>query len=189
MTLFIGSFGILSIILSLVFNLNVLNSKPLISQAFFTDEQKLKVYLYNLIMFSIILAFIGVVLFMTLKNSGINNQSELDAEILVQGLGIAIITFLISVFIVGHLARWFQNFRMKYHYKFRVDIPSVGPVYVISMLDKEVCICSKDPNLGYRGSKSTKSSYLIAKEDIMRLPLTITKQTKPKKTKLEKFID
>lgn len=135
MTLFIGSFGVISIIFGLIFSLSVLNSKPLISQAFFTDEQKLKVYLYNLTMFSIFLSITGVFLFIIWNTSLIGQKTALDSTVLGQGLGIAIITFLTSVFVVDRAANLVQNFRIKYHYKLRINMPSVGYIYLIGMLD------------------------------------------------------
>lgn len=36
---------------------------------------------------------------------------------------------------------------------------------------------------------SNKNSFLIPKEDMMGLPITITKQTKPKKSFIKKLID
>lgn len=139
-------------------------------------------------MFSIFLSLFAVLLYISLRNLETNGQAELNPQVLTQGFVIAIFTFLTSVFVADRIANLIQNFKINYHYKLRVNVPSVGTVYVIRMLDRETCICSKDPNLGYKGSKSTKNSYLIPKEDIMKLPLTITKQTKPKKTFFEKFM-
>lgn len=189
MSLFIGIFGILSVLFGLIFSLTVLNAKPIISQAFFTDEQKLKVYLFNLVMFSFILSLMGAAIFLALKDLETNGQTGLNTQVFGEGLGIAIITFIISIFIVDRLSSLVQNFRIKHHHKFRVNIPSVGTVYIIGMLDKETCICSKDPNLSFKGIESTKESYLIPKADIMMHPLVITKHIKPEKRFLNKLIE
>lgn len=190
--LFIGFVPVIILILASVINLVVLSSKTEVGRAFFTDEQKAKVYYFNLVIFSFIISIMFLSLFISYQDLNHNGEATTNPEILTQGISISLLIFIILLFILGRVAKWFQNYRIKYHYKYKVDIPDIGTVYIIRMLNKDVCICSEDPNFEYRESKDKrrkKNTFLIPFDEILKQPLIKEKITKVKQTNFEKFFE
>ncbi|RLJ89916.1 hypothetical protein [Planococcus citreus] len=193
MQLFVGFVPVIILVLASIINLIVLNSKNEVGRAFLTDEQKTKVYYFNLVMFSFVISIAFFSFFISYQDTKLNGEAISKPEILAQGISLALFIFIIFLFMSGRVAKWFQNYRVKYHYKYKVDIPNIGTVYIIRMLNKEVCICSEDPNFEFRGSKDKrkrkKKTFLIPFSEILRQPLIKEKITKVKQTNFEKFFE
>lgn len=193
MQLLVGFVPVIIIILASIINLIALNSKTEVGRAFLTDEQKTKVYYFNLVMFSFVISIAFLSFFISYQDTKLDGEATTNSEILAQGLLIALFIFIVLLFMLGRVAKWHQNYRVKYHYKYKVDIPDIGTVYIIRMLNKDVCICSEDPNFEFRGSKDKKrrkkKTFLIPFDDILKQPLVKVKVTKSKQTNFEKFFE
>ena len=64
-------------IISSFIGINVLNEKSEIGQVFLTDEQKTKVYFYNLFMLSLILGTLSALIYLTIHLDMSNDKSYL----------------------------------------------------------------------------------------------------------------
>lgn len=185
-----GSFLTLLTILTAVGGIiltgSALNSRSDLERVFFTHEQKTKAYFYNLLilsgLFSFSITFLTLLLESSMsKNKGISDESLTLAVYSWIGLFIFFMIFL------GFVVRMVDNLFIKHHYKYKVSIPGIGEVYILSMLNNEICICSFDPNINLK--TSDKESFLIEKSTIIKLPIVKEKIPKPEKSFLRKLID
>lgn len=182
-----GIIALLVTVFGLTINLNSLNSKTDIGEVLLTDEQKLKVYYYRKFMLSLILAFEAFCIFTFVALLLDAGQTELTSKIIGSALATAFGVFLLCLASLDKLAQLYQNFFIKDHYKFRVTLSGIGDVFIIRMLNAETCICSKDPNAGFK--ENSKRIYLIPIQDIMREPLLKTKHPKLPKTLKQKILN
>lgn len=165
---------------------SALNSRSDLERVFFTHEQKTKAYFYNLLilsgLFSFSITFFTLLLerFIT-KNKGISDESLTLAVYSWIGLFIFFMIFL------GFVVSMVDNLFIKHHYKYKVSIPELGEVYILSMLNEEICICSTDANINFK--TSDQESFLIEKNTLIKNPLVKEKIQKPEKSFLRKLID
>ena len=110
-----------------------------------------------------------------------------NSEELSSAVAIAIGVFLFCFTSLGRSAKLVNNFFVKYHYKFKVNLPDVGDAYILRMLNTEVCICSKDPSAEFK--VSGKKYYLVSVNSIMQRPMSKIKLRKPKQSVLQKFFN
>lgn len=176
---------IISFIAGLIVSGNVLNSKSDLERVFLTHEQMIKTYFYNLIMLSGIIAFIGSNIFITWKVFTEKGKTTIGMNELSTAFGFAIVIFICSLISLGTIIRLIQNFFFKHHYKYKVNFPDIGEVYILSMMNKEICICSKDPNANMK--ISNEASFLIKLDTVLEQPLIKKKILKPQKTFIQKL--
>ncbi|MGM0897911.1 MAG: hypothetical protein ACQEV0_08425 [Bacillota bacterium] len=184
--------GILSVIIAiftLVFGIfvsvNALDKKTDISQALFTDEQKMKVHYYRLFMLSSLIsleAFVIPILFL-IKSGDFKTMT--DPSTLVSLLFFSLTIFVLCLLSLGRIAKWFQNFFVTKHFKYQITLSNRKKVYIIRMLNPEICICSEDPNAGF--SKNIDDTYLVPIDRIIEKLLIRKEFPKPTKTFIQKF--
>ncbi|MDQ0427695.1 NhaP-type Na+/H+ and K+/H+ antiporter [Planomicrobium stackebrandtii] len=146
----------------------------------------MKVYYYRLSMLSFIIfieAFCIIMLF-----SGIENE-VIDFNYVVAVFILSLLIALVSFLLVGKIIKVVQNFRIKSHYKFQIVLPEVDSdnLYIIRMYNKDICICSKDPNSEI--NEESEKTYLIPLEDIMKKELTKTTWPLPEMNLLQKIFN
>jgi len=172
---------IVGILLGGVVSWHALNSTSDLEQVFLTREQKIKLYILNLIVLSGIISILSTI-FYILWNGMFKEKLEMDAVFL---FGMAI--FIICLISLGAIFRWIHNFAIKHQYKYKVNLPGVGEVYILSMMNSEVCVCSEVP---YENNEiGDSNSFLIKLETLMDNPLIKEKFLKPKRSILQKLID
>lgn len=174
-------------IISSFIGINVLNEKSEIGQVFLTDEQKTKVYFYNLFMLSLILGTLSALIYLMIHLDMSNDKSVFNSEELSLAVALAIGVFLFCIISLGRLAKLVNNFFVKYHYKFKVNLPGIGDAYILRMLNTEVCICSKNPSSEFK--VSSKKYYLVSVNSIMERPLSKIKLRKPKQSVFQKLFN
>lgn len=180
-----GIVALITTIFVILIGLNVLHSKSDIGETLFTDEQKIKVYYYRLFMISFIL-FIEAICILTICSIAMGNEDTFtNSEIIITILFLAVAVFFLSIFSMGRIARWYQNIFVKHHYKFRFTLSNGDQLYIIRMLNSEVCICSKDPYAGFK--KNSKKTFLVPIQSIMEQPLIKIKFPMPKQSVFQNF--
>lgn len=182
-----GTLALLTLVFGALISLNVLHEKSDVGQVFFTDEQRVKVYFYRLFMLSFILFIESFLIFIIVAILSGNNQAATDPETLGTALALGIGVFLLSILSLGRIIKWYQNIFIKRHYKFRITLPSGEYVYIIRMLNSEICICSKDPDAGFK--ENTKKTFLVPVQNITEKPLVKISFPKPKQTWIQKIFD
>lgn len=181
---FIAYFAGLSLIIATIFRFHTLGSKSDIGRIFLTDEQKLKAYFYNLFILSILIAFLSGIFCVLIQNKDIG---ENPSEVFGMAAAIVIVVFIVCFLSIGTIVKWIHNFLIKEYFKFQINLPEIGDVYIIRMLNKEVCICSNDSSI--ESDTPDKNSYLVSMDSIIHQPITKRKFTKPKKTVIQKIFD
>lgn len=182
-----GILAILTLIFSALISLNVLHEKSDIGQTLFTDEQKMKVYYYRLFVLSFLLFIEVFVIYIIISLISGNKEAITDPNTLTTALAISFSFFILSLLSLGRIIKWYQNFFIKKHSKFRITLPDGVEVYIIRMLNSDICICSKDHDAGFK--EDTKRTYLVPVENILEKPLRKISFPKPKQTWIQKIFD
>lgn len=142
-------------------------SKTAFEEIFMTTEQKIKQRLFALL--AAVLYFTVLVPFLYVAwGTGVNDL-EFAAVNWERTTGIAVYSMIISAFIFGIGVKRVGNFITKEKIIYKVDIPDLGEVYLIKMLDREICICSKDAHLNL--NDPSEETFLVKMDDLMKLPL------------------
>lgn len=182
-----GTLAILTLVFGALISLNVLHEKSDVGQVFFTDEQRAKVYFYRLFMLSFFLFIESFALFILIAVLGGNNQAATEPTTLGTGLALGTGVFLLSILSLGRIIKWYQNIFVKRHFKFRITLPNGEYVYIIRMLNSEICICSKDPDAGFK--ENSKKTFLVPVQNIMEKPLIKISFPKPKQSMKQKIFE
>lgn len=182
-----GTIAILTLVFGALISFNVLHEKSDVGQVFFTDEQRTKVYLYRLFMLSFFLFVESFAIFIVIAVLRGNNKAATDPTTLGTALALGIGVFLLSIFSLGRIIKWYQNIFVKRHFKFRHTLPNGEYVYIIQMLNSEICICSKDPNAGFK--ENSKKTFLVPLQNMMEKPLIKISFPKPKLTWKQKIFE
>lgn len=165
---------------------SALNSRSGLERAFFTHEQKTKAYFYNLLVLSGLFSFSFTFLLILLSNFRITTESSLELSWSPVAL-IWITLFIFFMLVLEFTIKTIDSFFIKHHYKYKVFIPSIGEVYIISMLNEDICICSTDANINLK--PSNQISYLIEKNTILLSALTKEKISKPDRSFVKKLVE
>lgn len=181
---FIAYFAGLSLIFATIFRFHALSSKSDLGRIFLTDEQKLKAYFYNLFILSLLIALLSGIVYISIQNKDIDKN---PTELFGTAVAIVLIVFIVCFFSIGTIVKWIHNFLIKDYFKFQINLPEIGDVYIIRMLSKEICICSKDSSI--ESDTPDKNSYLISMKSIIQQPITKRRFTKPKRTVIQKIFD
>lgn len=72
---------------------------------------------------------------------------------------VALVIFICCLISLGTIEKVVQNFFIKHHFKYKVTINNFGDVYILRMMNQEICICSKDPNAFFVNNH--KRQYLL----------------------------
>lgn len=179
--------SIVTIIFGLILRGNALNSKSDLEKVFLTHEQKLKMYYYNLFVLSGIIAFIGTIIYIAWKVYIKKGKTMLEMNDWGSAIALAIIIFVCCLFSLGSIIKLIENFFLKHHFKYKVNLTNVGEVYILGMMNPDVCICSKDPNANWE--MSNEASFLINLDSVMQQPLIKVKIFKPQQSFIQKLIN
>jgi hypothetical protein len=161
--------------LGVVVSFKALVSKSDFEQVFLTHEQVIKIKLYRLIGLSASLGILlaDVYFIWTLIFKGKTFETTEWNYI----IGLAILWFILGLMFIGFLTSILSNIFARYHYKYKVNVPGTGDVYILKMMNQDICICSKDPNSEIKQDDS--ESYLFSIEDIKCKPINKVKIQKP----------
>ncbi len=179
--------SIVTIIFGLILRGNALNSKSDLEKVFLTHEQKLKMYYYNLFVLSGLMAFIGTMIYIVWKVYIKKGTTILEMNDWSSAIALAIIIFVCCLFSLGSILRLIEKVFIKHHFKYKVNLTNVGEVYILGMMNPDVCICSKDPNTNWE--MSTEASFLIKLDTVMQQPLIKMRILKPQQSFLQKLIN
>lgn len=103
-------------------------------------------------------------------------------------IALALIIFICCLVTLGTVERIIQNFSIKYHYKFKVKLDTESEeVYILRMMNDEICICSKNPNSDL--VKNDSESIFVKLDDLINKPLIKEKIEKPKLTFIQKIFE
>ncbi|RLQ84915.1 hypothetical protein [Planomicrobium sp. Y74] len=177
---------ILTAIGGIVLTGSALNSRSDLERVFFTHEQKTKAYFYNLLILSGLFSF-SITFLTLLFESSIAKGKGIPDEILTLAVYSWIGLFIFFMIFLGFIVDLIDNLFIKHPYKYKVSIPELGEVYILSMLNDEICICSADANINLKASD--QESVFIEKNTIIKHPLVKEKILKPEKSFLRKLID
>lgn len=179
--------SIVTIIFGLILRGNALNSKSELEKVFLTHEQKLKMYYYNLFVLSGIIAFIGATIYIVWKVYIEKGTTILKMNDWSSAIALAIIIFICCLFSLGSILRLIQKIFFKHHFKYKVNLIDIGEVYILGMMNQEVCICSQDPNANWE--MSNRASFLINLDNVMQQPLIKVRILKPQQSFIQKLIN
>ncbi|RBP85973.1 hypothetical protein DFO70_1365 [Cytobacillus firmus] len=174
-----------STIFAIIISLNALSIKSGVARIFFTDEQKLKVKYFNMLVFSTIISF-GVFFFSLAMIVRTSSNQELTNSAMVTALFNTIGIFILLLFSLSIIIKWVENFAIKHHIKFKTTLNN-KEIYILKMLDKETCICSSNPNTLY--DDSDDEYLLVPIQDIMGKHLIKEMILKPHRSNWSKFFD
>ncbi|MGD6969364.1 hypothetical protein ACQCVP_23555 [Rossellomorea vietnamensis] len=159
-------------------------SKSEIEQVFLTREKKIKMYYYTLLVLSGLIAFLIGDLYI-LWHIFINDKT-VETVNWNFAIALTLVVFICCLVTLGTLAKLIQTFFIKEHYKYKVQLINIGEVYIIGMMNEEICICSANPNAEF--VREDLESILIKLDDLIHKPLTREKIEIPQKTTWQKII-
>ncbi|MED1471783.1 hypothetical protein [Bacillus salipaludis] len=177
----------LTVVIGLIISGRALISKTELEKLFFTNEQKIKMYYYKLVGLSGLISILVGDLYI-LWNITFGTKTGEKAN---WGFAIALtfVIFICCLISLGNLERVVQNFFIKSHIKFKVNLENIGDVYVLRMLKEDICICSKDPNADYN-KNDLESGYILVKlDDLINKSFIKEKHEKSNMSIWEKLLD
>jgi hypothetical protein len=176
----------ITLLAGLIVSGKALISKSEIEQVFLTNEQKIKMYYYKLFSLSGLIALmIGDLLIVW--EVTIHKKTASTAN---WGLAIAVsfIVFIFCLIFLGAVIRVIYNFFIKHYYIYKVRLNEIGDLYILRMMNEEICICSKelienidDRNIG--------QFILVNLSDIIQKPLIKERHLIPQRNIWQKFFD
>ncbi|WP_298468974.1 hypothetical protein [uncultured Psychrobacillus sp.] len=178
--------SIVTLIVAVIISGKALLSKSELEQVFLTHEQKIKMHYYKLFGLSGLIAFLVSDLYI-LWSITINKKT---AEMVNWSFafGIALVIFICCLISLGTIERFVQNFLIMHHFKYKVTLNNFGDVYILRMMNQEVCICSKDPNVVFLRNDDIES-ILVKVDDLLLKPLTKERLQKPNKSFWQKVLE
>lgn len=175
--------SIITVLIGLFISGKALLSKTGLEQVFFTHEQKIKTYLLKLIGVSLLTAFLVGDLYVLWNLTFRNNIETTNWN---YAFGLSIIVFIFSIIFYRSIDKIIKTFFKKHHFKFKVNLEKIGEVYIVRMMNKEICICSKDPNAEIL---KNEDFILVKLEDLIQTPFIKEKIATPKISIWEKIFD
>ncbi|MGI8383189.1 hypothetical protein [Robertmurraya sp. P23] len=161
--------------LGLFASIKALVSKSDLELVFLTQEQIIKLKLYRLIGLS---ASLGILItdiyFIWSLMFEDKTYKTIDWNYMIS---IFLLWFILGLMFISLLRSIINVVFSRYHYKYKVNIPETGDVYLLKMMTQDVCICSKNPNSQIDNDDS--EAYLISIDDIKNRPLSKVKLQKP----------
>lgn len=180
--------GIITLLITLVgvgFAGFSLLSKTAFEGIFMTPEQKMKRRLFALL--AAVFYFTILAPFLYILWGTVVNHLELAAINWELATGIAVNTMVISAFILGIVVKRVGNFITKEKTMYKVDIPGLGEMYLIKMLDRETCIFSPDAHLNLEDP--SEAPFLVKMDDLMKLPILKESVPAPTRSVYQKLFD
>lgn len=144
-------------------------------------------YYYNLFVLSGLMAFIGTIINISWNVYIKKGTTILEMNDWSSTIAFAIIIFVCCLFSLGSVLRLIEKVFIKHHFKYKVNLTNVGEVYILGMMNSDVCICSKDPNANWE--MSNEASFLINLDSVMQQPLIKVKILKPQQSFIQKLIN
>lgn len=160
-------------------------SKSELEQVFLTHEQKIKMYYYKLFGLSGLIAFLVGDLYI-LWSLTINKKTAETANWSF-AFALALVIFICGLISLGTIEKIVQNFFVKHHFKYKVNLIDYGEVYILRMMNAEICICSKDPNADF--IKTDVESVLVKLDGLIQTPFIKEKIDKPHKSFWQKVFE
>lgn len=158
----------------------VLLSKTSFEEVFMTTEQKMKQRLFAVLVAVLYFTILFPLLYVTWECLEITsiNWSMVSS--------IALNTFVISLVILGRVIKTIANFITKEKIMYKVTIDGLDEMYLIKMLDREICICS--PNASVDLNDLSEETFLIKMNDLMKLPILKENFPLPPLSTYQKFL-
>jgi hypothetical protein len=168
-----GAFGFVSTIFLFIVNFNALTAKTRVEMELLTTENKIKAKYYSIIGLSFALSFLICDIYLIIKNF---SNSEVSWTYIVT---LFVVLFIGFLFFIGGTISFISNIFIKHHYKIKINIEDIGEVYIIKMLNENICLCSRDPNIELKGGNG---EYIAIKlEDITKREIVVEKIVKPER--------
>lgn len=174
----------ITLLVGLIVSGKALISKSEIEQVFLTNEQKIKMYYYKLFSLSGLIAlFIGDLLIVW--EVTIHKKTASGAN---WGLTAAVssIVFIFCLLFLGTVIRITYNMFVKHYYMYRVRLNEVGDVYILRMMNEEICICSREP-IENIDDRNIGQFILINLSDIIQKPLIKERHLIPQRSIWQKL--
>ncbi|WP_316572059.1 hypothetical protein [Neobacillus sp. YIM B06451] len=178
---FTGAAGIVTAIISW----KALLSKSDLEQVFLTHEQKIKLYYLKLISLSGLIAFLfgDLYILWSLTFKG-KTAATADWNF---AIALGFVVFICCLITLGAIEKVIQNLVLKSHTKYKVTLENIGEVYILKMMNEQLCICSKNPNADFY--RNDIESILVRLEDLIQKPLIRVEIEVPKRPVLKKLFD
>jgi len=178
--------SVVTLIVAITVSGKALLSKPELEQVFLTHEQKIKMYFYKLFGLSGLIAFLVSDLYI-LWSISINKKT---AEMVNWSFAfaLALVIFICCLISLGTIEKVVQNFFIKHHFKYKVTLNNFGDVYILRMMNQEICICSKDPNAAFVRDDDIQS-ILVKVDELILKTLTKERHQKPNKSFWQKLLE
>jgi hypothetical protein len=177
--------SIITVIIGLSVSGKALLSKSELEQVFLTHEQKIKLYYYKLFGLSGLIALlvgdIYILWSLTIDDKTLETSNWSFA------FALSFVIFISCMISLGTLVRVIRNFFIKHHLKYKVNVTNIGEVYILRMMNKEVCICSKDPNADFM--RNDVETILVKLDDLIQKPFMKEKLEVPKTTFWQRILD
>ncbi|WP_066065279.1 hypothetical protein [Neobacillus soli] len=159
-------------------------SKSDLEQVFLTHEQKIKLYYIKLLGLSSLIGFLGGDLYI-LWNLTLNKKTAETANWNF-AIALSFVIFICCLFTLGTVEKVIQNFIIQSHYKYKISL-EIGDVYILRMMNEQLCICSKDPNADFL--RNDTESILVKVEDLIEKPLIREKHQIPSRSFWQRILD
>lgn len=159
-------------------------SKTGLEKIFMTEEQKVIQKLFAYLLLIAYTTFLFPFLYV-MWSIGVENKNIISIN-WNRVTTITILTFFISAFIVLVCIEKIKNFVIKEKNMYKVEIENIGELYLIKMLNKEICICTDDPHTDLESTLG--KTILIKVEDLVKLPIIKEKFTLPPRSVYQKLL-
>lgn len=177
--------SIVTFVVGITVSGKALLSKSELEQVFLTHEQKIKMYYYKLFGLSGLIAFLVSDLYI-LWSISINKKTAVTANWSF-AFALSLVIFICCLISLGTIEKIVQHFFIKHHYKYKVTLNNFGEVYILRMMNQEICICSKDPNADL--VRNNVESVLVKVDDLILMPLTKERLQRPSKSFWQKLLE
>ena len=151
----------------LLVSIKTLISKSDLEQVFLTPEQIVKMKFYRTVGFSasfgVLIADAYFIWCLILEGQ---TYRTVDWNIV---FALALFSFILCLMFISIFQPLYLWIFSRYHYKYKIYIEGIGDIYILKMMNQDVCICSKDPNADFKQGDS--DSFLLKLDDLMKKPL------------------
>lgn len=101
-------------------------------------------------------------------------------------MSICLFWFIVILVGTNPLIKIIRYLLIPYHVKYKISFDDYGELYLIKMIDSEICICAKNPDLDL--DNASDEFILLKKEDLMKVKLKRVEVDKPVKIKVLQLV-
>lgn len=101
-------------------------------------------------------------------------------------MSICLFWFIVILVGTNPLIKTIRYLLIPYHVKYKLSFDDYGELYLIKMIDSEICICAKNPDLDL--DNASDEFILLKKEDLMKVKLKRVEVDKPVKNKVLQLV-